>query len=204
MRRTAFSCNFKRMRFQVDKISTAFLFVTAMASPCCFPLFGFLLASFGLGSFELFGGWTMWAFLGLVLISLSGLFFSYRKHRCMWPLLSAIPSSILIFYSYLFITADYWTALIYIGMFGLLLASILDYYRMRLHNKIKTVGLQSIITCPACGHRKEETMPVDACQYFYECESCHSGLKPIEGDCCVFCSYGTVKCPPIQSGEKCC
>ena len=24
-----------------------------------------------------------------------------------------------------------------------------------------------------------------------------------EGDCCIFCSYGTVKCPPKQSGECC-
>ncbi|WP_368736408.1 GDCCVxC domain-containing (seleno)protein [Proteus terrae] len=34
-------------------------------------------------------------------------------------------------------------------------------------------------------------------------------LTPLEGDCCVFCSYGTVPCPPIQeekSSEKtsCC
>jgi hypothetical protein len=27
--------------------------------------------------------------------------------------------------------------------------------------------LQSTITCPVCGHQKEETMPVDARQYFY-------------------------------------
>ncbi|MBL7683656.1 MAG: MerC domain-containing protein [Flavipsychrobacter sp.] len=192
------------MRLQVHKISTIALFLTAMATPCCFPLFGFVLAALGLGSFELFGGWTMWVFLGLVLISLLGLSFSYRKHRCTWPLLVAVPSAILIYYSYLFIDAEYWTTLIYIGMFGLLVASGIDYYRMRLHNKNAIIELQSIITCPICGHKKEETMPVDACQYFYECESCHSRLKPKEGDCCVFCSYGTVKCPPIQSGEKCC
>ena len=29
-------------------------------------------------------------------------------------------------------------------------------------------------------------------------------LKPLKGDCCVFCSYGTVKCPPIQQGQSCC
>lgn len=32
--------------------------------------------------------------------------------------------------------------------------------------------LQSTITCPECGHVKEETMPTDACQWFYECEGC--------------------------------
>ncbi|MCI0450702.1 MAG: hypothetical protein L0Y79_13150 [Chlorobi bacterium] len=58
--------------------------------------------------------------------------------------------------------------------------------------------LQSIITCPHCGHKKEETMPENACQFFYMCESCQKVLKPKQGDCCVFCSYGTVKCPSKQ------
>lgn len=63
---------------------------------------------------------------------------------------------------------------------------------------------ESIITCPNCGHQKEETMPTDACQYFYECENCHQVIKPKAGDCCVYCSYGTVKCPSIQEGNNCC
>jgi hypothetical protein len=66
------------------------------------------------------------------------------------------------------------------------------------------VILQSTLTCPHCGFRKEEAMPTDACQYFYECESCHALLKPNPGDCCVFCSFGTVKCPPIQERRSCC
>jgi len=63
--------------------------------------------------------------------------------------------------------------------------------------------LKSVIKCPQCGFKKEETMPTDSCQYFYECAHCGARLKPKEGDCCVFCSYGTVKCPPKQE-EKCC
>lgn len=61
------------------------------------------------------------------------------------------------------------------------------------------VVLDSTLTCPQCGHRKTERMPVDACQWFYDCENCHAVLKPKTGDCCVFCSYGTVPCPPIQA-----
>ena len=61
----------------------------------------------------------------------------------------------------------------------------------------KTIILQSVITCPACGHKQEETMPTDACQFFYECANCKTRLKPKEGDCCVFCSYGDVPCPSI-------
>jgi hypothetical protein len=70
----------------------------------------------------------------------------------------------------------------------------------------KTTGaiLQSTLTCPNCGFQKIETMPTDACQFFYECQNCHALLKPKPGDCCVFCSFGSVKCPPIQTGHKCC
>ena len=68
----------------------------------------------------------------------------------------------------------------------------------------KTVELSSTITCPNCGYKKEEIMPVYACVYFYECEKCISVLKPLQGDCCVYFSYGSVKCPPIQAGDKCC
>ncbi|MGD8477932.1 MAG: GDCCVxC domain-containing (seleno)protein [Burkholderiales bacterium] len=58
--------------------------------------------------------------------------------------------------------------------------------------------LQSIITCPECGHQEPETMPVDACQWFYRCKGCGTLLKPVLGDCCVFCSYGSQPCPPVQ------
>jgi len=70
----------------------------------------------------------------------------------------------------------------------------------------KEITLQSVITCPECGHDKEETMPTDSCQYFYECENCKKVLKPLEGDCCVYCSFGTNACPPIQEDGKggCC
>ena len=64
------------------------------------------------------------------------------------------------------------------------------------------VVLESTLTCPACAHQKTETMPTDACQWFYECEACHVVLKPKAGDCCVYCSYGTVPCPPIQLSGK--
>jgi hypothetical protein len=64
--------------------------------------------------------------------------------------------------------------------------------------------LQSVITCPECGARCAEEMPVDACIYFYECTGCHALLRPKPGDCCVFCSFGTVKCPPVQAAGGCC
>ena len=66
------------------------------------------------------------------------------------------------------------------------------------------VALESEITCPRCGHKKQEVMPENACMFFYECNQCHDLLKPLKGDCCVFCSYGTEKCPPIQLNKSCC
>jgi len=65
--------------------------------------------------------------------------------------------------------------------------------------------LESVITCPKCGHEKLEIMPTDACQFFYECENCKEVLRPNSGDCCVFCSFGTESCPSIQvSKDSCC
>lgn len=66
------------------------------------------------------------------------------------------------------------------------------------------VTLRSVITCPACGATAEEEMPTDACLYFYECRHCHEVLRPQRGDCCVFCSFGSVKCPPMQLEKGCC
>ena len=64
--------------------------------------------------------------------------------------------------------------------------------------------LACTITCPECGYARTEAMPLDACTYFYECTRCQVLLKPKPGDCCVFCSYGDVACPPRQSGGECC
>lgn len=61
--------------------------------------------------------------------------------------------------------------------------------------------LLSTLTCPGCGHVKTESMPVDSCLFFYECAGCGEVLRPLAGDCCVFCSYGTVPCPPIQEAR---
>ncbi|WP_334019012.1 GDCCVxC domain-containing (seleno)protein [Alteromonas sp. S015] len=69
---------------------------------------------------------------------------------------------------------------------------------------MRGIELESKITCPECAFSKVETMPTNACQWYYECEGCKALLKPLIGDCCVYCSFGTVKCPPIQEGSSCC
>jgi len=69
---------------------------------------------------------------------------------------------------------------------------------------MNAVVLESVLTCPNCGFARQETMPTDACQFFYQCGNCGALLRPKSGDCCVFCSYGSVKCPPIQQQSACC
>ena len=66
------------------------------------------------------------------------------------------------------------------------------------------VELQSTLTCPHCGKQSVDTMPTDACCFYFECAGCSEILKPLEGDCCVYCSYGSVPCPPIQQDKSCC
>ena len=61
--------------------------------------------------------------------------------------------------------------------------------------------LTSTLTCPECGGVATETMPTNACQFFYDCRHCAAVLRPLAGDCCVFCSFGDVPCPPIQEAK---
>ena len=61
--------------------------------------------------------------------------------------------------------------------------------------------LRSIITCPNCGFEREETMLTDACTWYWECPQCKQLIKPKAGDCCVYCSYGSVPCPPNQQRD---
>ncbi len=69
---------------------------------------------------------------------------------------------------------------------------------------MSAVILESVLSCPHCGVARREAMPTDACQFYWECPNCNALLRPHPGDCCVFCSYGTVPCPPKQHESGCC
>lgn len=65
--------------------------------------------------------------------------------------------------------------------------------------------LQSTLRCPHCGHAETLDMPTDACVFFHECAGCGAVMRPRAGDCCVFCSFGSQVCPPMQpGGSGCC
>jgi len=65
----------------------------------------------------------------------------------------------------------------------------------------KEIKYESTITCPKCGFKSTERMPTDYCLIVYQCKNCGHTLTPKPGTCCVFCSYGDVKCPPVQELE---
>lgn len=63
----------------------------------------------------------------------------------------------------------------------------------------------STIACPKCGFPTTEEMPADMCIYYWECPNCKALFKPLPGDCCVFCSYGSLMCPPMMANDpNCC
>ena len=43
---------------------------------------------------------------------------------------------------------------------------------------MSAIVLESVLTCPRCGFAKPETMPTDACQFYYECSNCKALLRP--------------------------
>jgi len=125
-----------------------------------------------------------------VVISAIGCVFAFRQHKQIWPLIVGLASAAMVFFAYY---VNYRVALIYTGLAGLVVAAIGNIIAKRkARSCCDAVQLQSIITCPKCGHQKEETMPTDACLHFYECEKCHATLRPKPGDCCIFCSFGSV------------
>jgi hypothetical protein len=68
---------------------------------------------------------------------------------------------------------------------------------------MENVVLESVLTCRHCGFSRQETMATDSCRFFYECSGCKALLRPKPGHCCVFCSFGSVSCPPMQQ-RGCC
>lgn len=184
----------------LDRIGSIGALLAAVAAPCCFPLFAALAATAGLGVLGRFERTVLYVFQAFALLGVIGLALSYRRHRRFGPVAVGVVSASALAYSF------YWswsTALLYVGLTGIVSASIWNSFCSRPSLREEPV-LQSMITCPSCGHRTEETMPTNACLFFYDCSRCNVRLKPKPGDCCVFCSYGSVACPPIQVGEECC
>ncbi len=65
-------------------------------------------------------------------------------------------------------------------------------------NGEKKIVLESVVRCPKCGWQSPEIMPTTFCQVRYQCRNCGFVMTPLEGKCCIFCSYGSVPCPAVQ------
>jgi MerC mercury resistance protein len=192
----------------LDKLGTtgAIFAAFAAATPCCLPLLATVGASLGLGFLMPFQSVSEWIFQGLALLALLGVVVAFRHHKQLLPLFVMLGAVAAIWaYYHGFRQAG----LIYGGLAGLLAASIINHRAAKQckacePSQADSVILESIITCPHCGTTKKELMPTDSCLFFYECPSCRKLLRPNTGDCCVFCSFGSVPCPPIQRQGNCC
>lgn len=72
--------------------------------------------------------------------------------------------------------------------------------KVQIREDIRPLRLKhsSILACPSCGFKRIAAIPTPASSYKFECSRCHSVNLPANGDDCVFCSYGSVKCPEKQ------
>lgn len=192
----------------LDKLGTlgGIFAAFAAATPCCLPLLATAGASLGFGLLTPYQSVSEWVLQGFTLLALAGVFLAFRRHRQLLPLIIMLGAVIAIL-AYYHVSRQ--AVLVYGGLAGLLVASILNHHAAKRcktceADQTKTVILESIITCPHCGTAKTEVMPTDSCLFFYECTACHKMLRPNPGHCCVFCSFGSVPCPPIQQHTSCC
>ncbi len=58
------------------------------------------------------------------------------------------------------------------------------------------------LNCPHCGFIEELDIPQNYWLVFHTCASCSTQISPLDGDCCVFCSYGDHHCTDKQKEEQ--
>lgn len=60
------------------------------------------------------------------------------------------------------------------------------------------IELHSVVKCPECGAFQMEEMPEEALVLAWECPGCGRVIRAAEGACCIYCSWGSVRCPRAQ------
>ena len=60
------------------------------------------------------------------------------------------------------------------------------------------IQLETTLKCPHCGVEQRATMPMSGKKMAQDCRYCYKPMAAKEGSHCVFCSYGSVKCPEVQ------
>jgi hypothetical protein len=183
------------MRAQLEKVGGIGAVVAAAACPICFPKLALLGALFGFGAFGAYESQFFIAAQVMVVLAIAGHVLSYLRHRNGWLLGSAILSGVAVFAGLYWLRSE---LVAYSGFAGLVVTSATDFWT-RFKREPSMARLESIITCPKCGASRKESMPTNFCLHFYDCTACGATLRPKAGDCCVFCSYGSVKCPSRQA-----
>lgn len=181
------------MKAHLEKLGSIGALIAAAACPICFPKLALIGALVGLGAFSAYEYHLLIAAQILVALAAAGHLLAYRRHRRRRVLGAGLLGAAGVFAG-LYVAGS--ELLVYAGLAVLLAASTVDIWPRLL--RARGPRLESVITCPKCSLERRETMPTDACLFFYQCTGCGARLKPKPGDCCVFCSYGSVKCPPMQ------
>jgi hypothetical protein len=164
-------------------------------APCCFPLLGFLPALVG------WAGWTAaspWITQGSTVVALFGLWLGRHRFGGALSLTGGLTGAALIFIAY---HAAFHASLVYVGLVLLAAAAVGPWAYRSMMRCLKRPILHSVLTCPSCGFRQAERMPTNACLFFWECPRGGARVRPLDGDCCVFCSYGSLPCPSMQFGR---
>jgi hypothetical protein len=66
---------------------------------------------------------------------------------------------------------------------------------------LKTVKIETILSCPYCGKQQRVFMSLSGVKSSLYCFFCEQKIFSKDGVCCVFCSYGSAKCPVAQEKE---
>jgi mercuric ion transport protein len=112
----------------VEKIGAIGALVAAAACPACFPMLAVVGTILGLGVLRPFEGWVFIVFQVLVVIAILGNILSFVRHRRAFPLIVGLSGPLLISFA-LYVRFN--QLLLYIGLFGLAAASILNFIANR-------------------------------------------------------------------------
>jgi len=118
----------------IEQSASVGILVTAMACPVCWPLFALAGSSLGLGILAPWEGILMnYVFPPLVMLGAVGSIVSFKSHRKVIPLVVGLLSAAIILFGFY---VGWQLVLMYIGIFGMLLASVLSYLEIRKKNEI--------------------------------------------------------------------
>jgi hypothetical protein len=69
----------------------------------------------------------------------------------------------------------------------------------RIHQE---VAQYCVVTCPVCKTKVREVMCSETVKVIYHCPACLAWVSPKKGDHCIYDSYGSAKCPPVQVKQR--